>query len=420
LRAFQRDLRKRKRAALKPFWQRVTRSGTPLIEPLKVDRHRSILTFLWKHRRGTERVAVRSLAFGLFGPNTELSRIPKSDVWYRSYIVPNDFRDAYKIAVNDSLEDFSSWEEWGIREKTWLLDPRNAHRIEMEPDRAFPKDPLNNNAYSRSLVDLPRAPRHRELNPRRDVPQGTLQRYRFRSQILGDSRRIWVYRPAGFRADDRRLRVAVVFDGSWYTSRLIPTPTILDNLAAEGKIPPVLGVFVDARRLCTDRLRDMVYRPEPFGQFLVQELLPWVEKTVGVHCHPDRTALVGLSGGGLCALRFALQYPEHFRLVLSQSGSFWAEDPVRHEPGSVIGAILARPRPLPLRIYMEAGTFENRAGDGEVSLLGANRHVRDVLRLKGYAVTYREFHGGHEFQCWRQSLVDVLPSLMGPRAAWLP
>jgi enterochelin esterase family protein len=359
------------------------------------------------------------MAFGLFGPNTELSRLPGSDVWYRSYVVPNDFRDSYKVAVNDPLVDISSWEEWGAREKTWLIDPRNRHQVERGRDRAFPKDPLSYSLYERSLVELPRAPRHREVNPHRGVSEGTLRRYRIRSRILGDSRRIWVYRPAGFHAENRRLRVAIVFDGPWYTGE-IPTPTILDNLAAEGKIPPVLGVFVDARRVCTDRLRDMVYRPEPFGRFLVQELLPWVEKTVGIRFHPDRTALVGLSGGGLCALRFALEYPEHFRLVLSQSGSLWAEDPVRHEPGSVIGAILARPRPLPLRIYMEAGTFENRAGDSEVSLLGANRHVRDVLRLKGYAVTYREFHGGHEFQCWRQSLVDALPSLMGPRAAWLP
>lgn len=416
LQALQLELRRRKRAALKPFWERVARSGTPLVEPLKGDRHSAVVTFLWKHRPGVERVAVRSLAFGLFGPNTDFSRLPGSDVWYRSYVLPWDFRDSYKIAINDPITDFTTWEEWMAREKTWFLDPRNPLRVERGRDRAFPKDPMNNTPYERSLVELPRAPRHREVNPRRGVPRGSVRRYRVHSRILGDSRRVWVYRPAGFRAEDRRLRVAIVFDGPWYTGE-IPLPTILDNLAAEGKIPPVLGVFVDARRMCTDRLRDMVYRPEPFGRFLVRELLPWLSKTVGVRCRPDRTALVGLSGGGLCALRFALEYPRHFRLVLSQSGSLWAEDPVRHESGAVIGSILRSLRPLPLRIYMEAGTFENRAGDGEVSLLGANRHVRDVLRLRGYDLTYREFHGGHEFQCWRQSVVDGLTTLFGPHAA---
>jgi enterochelin esterase-like enzyme len=179
----------------------------------------------------------------------------------------------------------------------------------------------------------------------------------------------------------------------------------------------VVGVFVDARRICTDRLRDMVFHPEPFGRFLVHELLPWVEKFAGIRCRPDRTALIGASGGGLCALRFALEYPEHFRLVLSQSGSLWAEDPIRHEPGTVVSLILDRPRPAPLRIYMEAGALETWGPYQGASLLSANRHVRDVLRLKGYRLTYREFSGGHEFECWRQSLVDGLSTLMGPRAA---
>ena len=415
LRSLRRDLAKRGRLALKPFWRNVAARGTPLVEPNPGDSGRPLLTFLWRNRTGTERVAVRSLAFGLFGPNTEFSRLPTSDVWYRTYIVPDDFRDSYKIAVNDPLEDFSSWEEWGERERIWRLDPNNSRRVEGGPDRAFPKDPINGNPYAHSVVELPRAPRHSELNRHRGVPQGTVRRCRLRSRILEDTRRIWVYRPAGIRADGRGAHVAVVFDGTWYTG-LIPMPTILDNLTAAGKIPPILGVFVDARRICTDRLRDMLYRPEPFGRFLVRELLPWIEKQEHVRCRPERTALVGLSGGGLCALRYALEYPQHFGLVLSQSGSFWAEDPIRHEPGTVIGAILRQSRPLPLKIYLEAGTFENRT-DGGVSLLDANRHVRDVLRLKGYPVTYREFHGGHEFQCWRQSLVGGLVDLFGTQAA---
>lgn len=417
LRTLQRDLRKRKRAALKPFWQHVTRLGTPLIEPLVNDRHHSLLTFLWKAGPGTERVALRSFSFGWFGPDTELTRLPASNVWYRTFTVPDDFRATYTIAVNDLLTDVESWEEWAQRMGTYHLDPFNPRRSSLIPrDPAFPKDPWNNSSSTTSLVELPRAPHHRELVARKGVPRGSVRRYRLRSRILGDSRRIWVYRPAGFRPRANNLHVAIVFDGTWYTTA-VPTPTILDNLAAEHRIPPVVGVFVDSRRICTDRLRDMVYRPEPFGRFLAKELLPWVETTVGIRCHPDRTALIGASGGGLCALRFALEYPEHFRLVLSQSGSLWAEDPVRHEPGAVLSLILDRAQPAPLRIYMEAGLFETRGTVNGASLLSANRHVRDLLRLKGYRLTYREFSSGHEFERWRQSVVGGLTTLIGPRAA---
>lgn len=47
------------------------------------------------------------------------------------------------------------------------------------------------------------------------------------------------------------------------------------------------------------------------------------------------------------------------------------------------------------------------------SLLVANRHLRDVLQAKGYAVHYREFNGGHEVLNWRGTLAEGLLLLLG-------
>jgi len=413
LRRLQRDLRRRQRKALKPFWTTVRIVGAPIVEPLKTDRRQSLLTFLWKGRPGTEHVALRSMAFGLEGAATELSRIPKTDVWFRTCTVPCDFRTVYQFAVNDSPAPIRDWPDWMARERTWLVDPLNRVRFTWIPDKQFPKDPMGNRQTSYSYVELAKAPRHREVEPRRGVGRGKCRMYRIRSRILGDSRRVWLYEPPGFRPGLKPPRVAFFFDGFCCTTPIYPVPTVLDNLLHEELVPPIVGVFIDARGWCSDRWKDMIDCPEPFGRFLVHELLPWVERKLGIHCRPNSTALAGFSGGGLSALRYALAYPQHFRLVLSHSGSFWAEDPVRHEPGAVIGAILRWPRPLPLRVYMEAGIYENRAGDSGVTLLDANRHVRDVLRLKGYQLTYREFTGGHDVTCWRQSLVDALMVLFG-------
>ena len=46
-------------------------------------------------------------------------------------------------------------------------------------------------------------------------------------------------------------------------------------------------------------------------------------------------------------------------------------------------------------------------------MVPCNRHLRDVLTLKGYEVHYSEFNGGHDYICWRGSLADGLLRLVG-------
>jgi hypothetical protein len=73
-------------------------------------------------------------------------------------------------------------------------------------------------------------------------------------------------------------------------------------------------------------------------------------------------------------------------------------------------------RKLPLRFYLEAGLFENDISGNGGGILENTRHLRDVLRAKGYEVHYREFAGGHDFLSWRGSLADGLLSLARMRA----
>ena len=54
---------------------------------------------------------------------------------------------------------------------------------------------------------------------------------------------------------------------------------------------------------------------------------------------------------------------------------------------------------------MEVGRFD--------SLVALNRELRDVLMVKGYSLTYREFDGGPDYFYWRGSLADGLIALIG-------
>jgi enterochelin esterase-like enzyme len=129
---------------------------------------------------------------------------------------------------------------------------------------------------------------------------------------------------------------------------------------------------------------------------------------------PRRTIVAGLSGGGTAAAFAALRRPDLFGNVLAQSGAFWwsSEDP------EWLARQFAHAEKAPLRFYLEAGRMENvpPVTRGGPSLLVANRHLRDVLEAKGYAVEYRENSGGHDVAWWRGTLADGLQVLAGDTA----
>jgi enterochelin esterase family protein len=139
-----------------------------------------------------------------------------------------------------------------------------------------------------------------------------------------------------------------------------------------------------------------------------------VRKNYRVSPDPARTIVGGLSLGGLMSAFCGLRHPEVFGNVLSQSGAFsfaWDGD---GEPIEM-GRLFATAPKLPVRFYLDAGLMETAVSpmNRGVSLLSANRHVRDVLRAKGYDLEYREFNGGHECLNWRGTLADGLISLVG-------
>jgi enterochelin esterase-like enzyme len=130
----------------------------------------------------------------------------------------------------------------------------------------------------------------------------------------------------------------------------------------------------------------------------------------------------GSSYGGLAATCAAYRHPETFGNVLSQSGSYWWTPPPdpskpngfapKADPNYVAQLFINSPK-LPVRFYLDAGSQEwDRDVDGS-SILVTNRHLRDVLRAKGYKVFYQEFQGAHDYQSWRGTIADGLILLGG-------
>jgi enterochelin esterase-like enzyme len=245
------------------------------------------------------------------------------------------------------------------------------------------------------------------LTPRPGIAVGKVELHRFRSTKLQNERSIWVYRPPGHSQLGDPAGLLVLLDGSTYLQH-IPTPTILDNLFAEGCIPPIVAILVDS---LGDTIRDVelpCYRP--FVEFLAAELLPWAESHYQVTADPAQTIIGGASYGALAATFAAFTRPDRFGNVLAQSGSFWWRPPGDAEHEWLARQFVER-EPLPIELYLDVGRLEAQARIRPNQLI-ANRHMRDVLRAKGYRVHYAEHDGKHDYAAWRNHFANGLQALV--------
>ncbi|WP_199033061.1 enterochelin esterase [Ralstonia sp. ASV6] len=378
------------------FWHDVAQSGTPLVEPATAAQDGTpmvLLTFLW---RGPVRNV--TLLGSPSGNHDALQRLGDTDVWYQTYAVPASTRLSYQLAPNVPDSDAPAAQRRRLLLATLQRDPLNPRRF---PD-------TEGDAYQqKSMLELPGAPPQPWLARRVDVPAGTVTAHRLNSKRLGEARDVYGYRPAGVAPQ----ALLVLFDAHAYLST-VPTPTVLDNLIAEGRIPPTAALILSNPSAAA---RATQLPPNPaFADFLADELMPWAAAQ-GLSAPAARTVVAGSSYGGLAAAYAGLRHPERFGLVLSQSGSFWwapdsAPDHPPQTPGWMMRAYAASPR-LPLRFYLEAGQFED--GRGAINIFTTTRHMRDVLRAKGYPVRHAEFASGHDYLQWRGTLACGLIALLG-------
>jgi enterochelin esterase-like enzyme len=375
------------KAAEARFWEEVAGNG-PLVEPVAGDPHSRWVTYLWHGDPRTLKVAMNGALPGEARPKP-LARLGASQVWYRTEQTPTDSRFVYIFLVTRSVTRPGGSPETVTVTASYpdLLNPRMFN--------GFP------------VLQLPEAASQTWIVPDPHVPHGKTVQRRLPSRALNGERTVTVYTPPGYASAGPECRLLILLDGEDY-QRLIPTPTILDNLLAQGKIPPTVALLVHSGGT---RGQDLRFS-EGFARFIAEELVPWARAGYRVSRRREAVTLGGLSLGGLTAGYCALRYPHTFGSVLSQSGAFWQSPDgagPNPEPGWLARQFAARPR-CPARFYLEVGRFES------AEMVANNRRLRDVLRAKGCAVRYSEFDGGHDYLTWRGTLADALIALQ--RREW--
>jgi len=243
--------------------------------------------------------------------------------------------------------------------------------------------------------------------PQRQPPVRFEQRS-YQSRIYGAPKRVWLYTPpAGPKADAPIVGLVICLWGDDYRDK-IPVPQILEGLVTAGKVPRLAAVLLEDNDA---RLQDFSTTTRT-ADTVASEVVPWVSARLGVTIDPRHTIVTGYSAAGNAADYAAYAHPKEIGNVLSQSGAFWRgfEGNSGSEPDWV-ATQFAAVESRSTTFYIEVGGEETTTAAG-VSLLDANRKLRDVLVKKGYTVTYEEVPGGrHEFGHWRSKFGDGLVAL---------
>lgn len=352
---------------LRDFWHERT---SPVVEPL--DEHRRRVTVLAQSETAAIVFAsINRVTNDLV--DATLERVPGTDVWHATFVLPASWRGSYTLTAFDD----------GELGELCALEPRWAMRHLRERGNIDPRNPDVVGAYgdlAASVCALDEAPAQPWLAPA--AVRGFTRELR-----APNGRRVWLHVPAGGGNAPRPLVIAL--DGEvWHG----------DALAANAvdHVPPhraPVVAMVDSGGV-TSRMRDLAI-DGGMSDEIVSVLVPWLRTVERISDDPADIIVSGESLGGLTALKTAFDHPQVVGAALAQSSSLWQHDMIeRARSASAV------------RLFIAVGTFEP-------TLIEPHRALRASGALDGHDVTYLEYDGGHDTACWRGFWADGVRTLLG-------
>lgn len=258
---------------------------------------------------------------------------------------------------------------------------------------------------------------------------GDLRLHKFRSRIFRNTRFLRVWLPPGYDDAANQVRhypVLYLNDGQ----NLFEASTAFggvewqvdetaDRLIREGAIPPMIIVGID--NVGKDRIREyMPYRSvnpmtlrvqgRRYPDFLMQEVMPFVQKYYRVATDPESVGLGGSSLGALIALYTVTVRQGAIGKLLLESPSLWvASRQLIKERRKV--------RMWPERIFLGAGTAEAVNAERSRTVVDDVRQLaailpHAVLSEKRLRVVIKE-GADHSEAAWAERFPEALRFLYG-------
>jgi len=271
-----------------------------------------------------------------------------------------------------------------------------------------------------SLVTLlpgQRRARDRDRSPK-EMENFTFSEHSFDSEAVGREMEFGVYLPKGYddEANSKKKWPLIIWlHGLWEDHQRFHRrggAPLLDEAVRDGKLPPCIFVTANGGRSSMYFNR----KDQRWEDLISEDLLAHLEKNYRISERRDERAIMGVSMGGMGALRIAFTHPKLFGAVAAHSSAVFAEDPddlpprlkkyatrigldevfgnpIEKEPWQKANPVciahkVDKKELQELRIYFDAGT-EDRYG-----FQVGNGVLHDVLQERKIPHTWRLIDGG--------------------------
>lgn len=263
-----------------------------------------------------------------------------------------------------------------------------------------------------SAIDIPEP--NCDFYAIKDVPHGQVHQLTYYSKLRKANVGLYVYTPAGYDKDVKKKYPVLYLqhgggedETGWINQG--KTNFILDNLIAEGKAKEMIVVMANGT-INVPGMR-MSYTREGMVGFeteLLENVIPFVEKTFRVDTNRTKRAISGLSMGGGQSFFTGLQHLELFSHVgIFSTGVFGGiQGQNNFDPEQAIPGLISQTDKYNKQLnvlYISVGTDDPR-------ITPTTATVKD-MQAKGLNVVFNTFPGDHEWQVWRKSIHDFAQKL---------
>jgi enterochelin esterase-like enzyme len=231
------------------------------------------------------------------------------------------------------------------------------------------------------------------------IGRGTIDTVYYASTTVGTLRRAVVYTPPAYSRERTYATLYLLHgiggdDKEWLNGGR--PQVILDNLYADGILEPMVVVFPNGRAMKDDRPVGNIFdsaKVQAFAAFekdLLNDLIPFIERTYSVVADRDHRAIAGLSMGGGQSMNFGLAHLDAFAWICGFSSSPNLKKPERLVPDP------DEARKKLKLLWISCGDNDN--------LISLSSRTHEYLRGQDVPHIFYVEPGSHDFNVWKNDL----------------